>query len=164
MLNRRHSFDPRWMTYHRKVVRGPMMSTIQWWRPEGDLRWDAQTNELAGAAKILLWEGPARVQDNKDWRARDAHSASDPQMLQYVRVQIPLDDPDAGPPPPLNVQDIGIVVDAEVSSNSSWPLDRELSRWRLHVRNTLNSSYPWLRNVLCVIDLSADTPIPQEGS
>ena len=152
MLNARRTLDARWMEHHRKTVKGFMISHIEIYRGAEDPRWDAATDSIVGPEPVLLWKGPARLQANKDWRARDVRSASDPQMIQFIRVQVPMNDPVAGRVPHLRPSDTIRVLDGHVPDN--WELDPDLARWRLRVRNTLNSSYPWLRNILCGVDIS----------
>jgi hypothetical protein len=134
-----------------------MIATIEIYRVDDTHpRWDADTNELDNDGLELLWSGMARVQDNKDWRARTAEAANDPQMIQYVRVQIPLDqhlqDGTVNRVPHLDVGDLVRVV--EPDPESSWALDPDLSNWVLRIRNTMNSSNPWLRNLLCGVDMT----------
>lgn len=151
MLNARRSLDPRWITNHRRAAEGFMISTIEIYKQSASLpTWNPDTNDLSDDGIEVVWSGYARIQDNKDWRARDVASAGDPQMLQYVRFQIPLNK--SGPVPHIPPGYLIRVLD--VDAESSWFLDPDLSNWTFRVRNTVNSSYPWLRNILCIVDLS----------
>lgn len=153
MLNLRPSQDKRWRTHHRLAAEGWMSADIAIYREfnPGEVRWDAETNEIVGSQFEMLWTGRARVQPNKDWRARSVESASDPEMVQYIRVQIPLKKD--GPVPHLNVADIIRVLPPDPAG--TWEHDRDLESWIFRVRNTGNSSNNWLRNILCGTDLSA---------
>lgn len=144
-----------------------MISHVRIFRIGGTTpRWDADTGQVTGVEEVFLWEGRARVQDNKDWRARHVRSASDPQIVQYVRVQIPLKrNYQSGlvdRVPHIYPGDIVEVLDADVMS--AYDLDPDLSSWRLRVRNSVNSSYPWLRNLLCGTDVSEESLLAGEDS
>lgn len=111
---------------------------------------DPETGEYSGGDLVQLWSGKARIQPNKDWRARTVESASDPQMLQYTRVQIPLSKD--GPVPTIRVQDV--IAVQEMEDTDDWVFNHTLDAWTLYVRNALNSSNRWLYNLLCSSDLS----------
>lgn len=156
-LNSRRSMDKRWITHHRNVTHGFMISQVKIARiSQGVPFWDPETGEIAGDGLTVLWEGRARLQDNKDWRARDVLTASDPQMVQFIRVQIPLRED--GPVPHFEVDDYVLVQPPD--PQSTWTHDLDLQSWTLRLRNSLNSSYPWLRNLLCSVDVSEDTFVP----
>lgn len=151
MLNARRSLDPRWIRHHRLVPEGFMIHDVVLYRMSGDpVVLDPTTGEYSGGDLVELWRGPARIQPNKDWRARTVESGSDPQMLQYTRVQIPLSK--SGPVPDIRVQDI--VAVQEMEDTTDWVFNHTLHSWTLYVRNALNSSNRWLYNLLCSSDLS----------
>lgn len=161
-LNSRRSLDPRWIVHHRSVPEGYMIVSIVVERIFGVPVWDPETNELVeGSGLEEIWRGRARVQANKDWRVRNIATASDPQQVHYVRVQIPLRKDNI--PPHFHTQDIIRVLEPEDPS-SQWGelFDEDLLNYTLRVRNPLNSSNPWVRNILCVVDLSESRdPRPQ---
>lgn len=158
-LNSRLSQDPRWTRHHRTVVEGWMSADVVIERQQGVPVWDPVSNDLISGSIVELWRGAARVQGNKDWRVRNIQSASDPQFDQFVRVQIPLDG--ANPPPRVEAMDIIRVVPPD-DPNSQWYHDPDLEFWTMRVRNTVNSSNPWLRNILAVIDVTeTDQPRPE---
>src|SRR5690554_7871126 len=85
------------MLHHRRVPKGFMLRGIEIHVQNAPVSgWDPETNELIGGGTSVIWTGKARIQGNKDWRARSVRSGNDPQMLHYVRVQIPF-----GPNNPL---------------------------------------------------------------
>lgn len=143
-----------------------MIASIEIYRQEDARpRWDEESGELIGGGLETLWTGQARVQDNKDWRARAVRAASDPQLVHYVRVQIPLLQHDEGITtrvPHLRRGDLIRVV--EPDPDSFWALDPDLSKWVLRIRNTVNSSNPWLRNILCGVDPTEQVWDQLEGS
>ena len=75
---------------------------------DGRAEWDPVTGDVVGPNSEFVWTGPARVQDNKDWRARNVEAGTDPQMVQYARIQIPIT-PD-NEPPVIEVNDIIYVL------------------------------------------------------
>lgn len=146
-LNTRRSMDPRFPLHHRSVAEGFMAATIQIFRRTGDetdITWSVETGGNVPAMDTL-YIGQARLQHNKDWRARFRDAASDPVVQQAIRVQIPLSDC-----PPVNTSDIIKVLDA--------PYDRSLEQYTLHVRNSLNSSNAWVHNILCDVDMTFTNP------
>lgn len=151
-LNRRRSLDPRWLTHHRSVPAGFMLATITINRVSDPLAaWTPQNQGQVGTLD-QLWRGQARIQSNKDWRVRHVDSANDPQMVQFVRIQIPLK---AGnPPPSLHTADM--IYAEPPDPDSSWEHARDLSRYTYYVRNQLSSSNEWVRNILCAVDLSEE--------
>lgn len=154
-LNRRRSLDPRWMYHHRSVPAGWMAAQVQITRRSSTQgEWDPVTGTLT-TERELVWEGPARIQPNKDWRVRYVESGTDQQLMQIVRVQIPLRD--SNPPPLIKAMDIITVMRSDPASQ--WTPDTDLPHWRMVVRNMLNSSNPWLRNISAVVDVSD----PQAG-
>lgn len=160
-LNSRRSMDPRWITRHRSVPEGWMNADLMIQRTQADPEWDSTTNELVGGGLQELWTGRGRVQPNKDWRVRNIESASDPQQNQYVRVQIPLRK--NGTVPHLHTNDIVRALPDD--PDSAWYYDDQLEFFTLRVRNPINSSNPWVRNILCISDLSeSDQPRPEVGS
>src|SRR5690625_438301 len=150
MINARPSLDPRWVYRHRSVPFGFMSVPVTITRrEEGPPVWNPETGTLEGSS-VFVWQGPARIQPNKDWRVRYVESGTDPQLMHIVRVQIPLR-PD-NMPPLIKGADI-ITIDAPDEA-STWVPDEDLSRWRLIVRNMINSSNAWVRNNSAVVDLS----------
>lgn len=150
-LNARRAIDPRWLTHHRRTAEGFMLRTIEIYVQDSPAAgWDPATNELIGGTRTMIWDGRARVQGNKDWRARSVLAAGDPQMVHYVRVQIPFTKD--GPVPHIPVDAIIEVKAADPDSN--WRHDDDLGAYTLRVRNTVNSSNPWVRNLLCGVDVS----------
>lgn len=152
-LNSRRSLDPRWIVHHRSVPEGWMSVRILAQRAIGVPTWDPETNELTNGNLETIWYGRARVQSNKDWRVRNVQTASDPQQVHYVRVQIPLRK--NGIPPHFHSQDIIRVLEP-LDPTTQWGelFDEDLTQYTLRVRNAINSSNPWVRNILCAVDLS----------
>lgn len=158
-LNLRRSLDPRWITNHAIVPKGFMIVQISLHRVvDGRAEWDPATGDVAPGNFELIWEGQARVQGNKDWRARHVETAVDPQMVQYARIQIPLTPNNR--PPQIETDDVIFVKTPD--PESTWRHDEDLTRYTFRVRNALNNSNPWLRNLLCGVDLT-EQPNPLGG-
>lgn len=157
-LNARRSLDPRWLTHHRRVVKGFMLRDVIIYALDTNApaaHWDPETNTMVGEERQLLWEGQARIQGNKDWRARSVEAGGDPQMVHYVRVQIPF-----GPDNPVPHIPVAALIEVQpVPSESTWVHDDDIMAWTLRVRNSVNNSNPWVRNLLCGTDVS-EAPIP----
>jgi hypothetical protein len=150
-LNARRSLDPRWIRHHRSVVEGFMIHPIQILRmAPGRQSWDPLTQTIVGGEPEEIWAGPARIQPNKDWRARSVESGVDPQMVHYTRVQISLNK--GQPVPHIRVADM--VVAQEKTDTDDWVFNHTLSAWTMFVRNAVNSSNRWVYNLLCSADLS----------
>jgi hypothetical protein len=154
-LHLRRALDPRWLTHHRRVARGFMTRQIEIHvQITPAAGWDPVTDTLTGGGTTLLWTGEARVQGNKDWRARSVLAAQDPQMVHYVRVQIPFDEDNEVPDIPVDA----IIKILPPDPDSTWAHDDDLGTHLLRVRNNVNSSNPWLRNLLCGVDVSEVIP------
>jgi len=104
----------------------------------------------------LVWRGYGRVQPNKDWRARTRNHANEFNATHAMRVQIPINKNLLGAVYDVdgNIVSYGIepifakdfvlrVMEAGVSGTE------ELVGVPLTVRNALNSSTPWVHNLLC---------------
>lgn len=150
-LNSRRALDPRWIVHHRSVPEGFMIHGVTLWRMEtARPEWDPETGGITGGELIPLWTGRARIQPNKDWRARYVESGSDPQMVHYIRVQIPLRK--NGEPPIIRPYDVFTAADPP--DTDDWNFNHDLDAWTLYVRNSTNSSNRWVYNLLCGTDIS----------
>jgi len=139
-LNLRPSLDARWTRHHRSVPAGFMLATVRLsLSDDGAAVWDPDTGEVTAPVEVL-WTGQARCQPNKDWRARSRVAADDPITMHALRLQIPLKDT-----PPIPIGTVVRVLDC--------PDDPDLETFVFRVRNPLNSSNPWLRNILCDVDV-----------
>src|SRR5690625_5501986 len=93
MINARPSLDPRWVYRHRSVPFGFMSVPVTITRrEEGPPVWNPETGTLEGSS-VFVWQGPERIQPNKDCRVRYVESGTDQQLIHVVRVQIPLAPP-----------------------------------------------------------------------
>lgn len=153
LMNRR-SVDPRWMYASRKVPSGLMEAIIEIFRPapqDSEPVFDPTTGTWSGGAPLYLFRGNARVQPNKDWRARNREFAREETAEHAVRVQVEFGsnkiDGSDGVLPEFRLGDRVRVI--------SSPHDTALQDYIFTVRNPISSSNAWLRNLLCDVDLGA---------
>lgn len=141
-LNLRPSMDPRWARHHRTVPAGWQPATILIARRAPTTAdWNPVTNVVVGGELTSIYWGQARIQPNKDWRARRRNGENSPMVQHAVRIQAPQD---------LCPQtEVGDVVGVFVS-----PYDEGLQEYVFHIRNPLESSNSWGRSFLGDIDLT----------
>ena len=155
VLNRRVTMPVNWSQHHRVPVKGAMQATIRILRRPSSgstaVNWTPETGGVTQGIR-LVWEGQARVQSNKDWRARRRSGRGDPMIQHAFRVQIPLRD-ENGLVPPVDVED-GIQVIAA-------PNDEDLMRQTMTVRNNSVGSNPFNKNLLCDVDLTWDNGLDE---
>lgn len=106
---------------------------------------------------VLLYRGPARVANNKDWRARVRTQRGDMGTNHAMRVQVPIHTC-----PPVYANDLVRVVSGllDPEGNPAPMPDPDLANYLFHVRNPLMSSNAWLRNVLCDVDAAHPQTLP----
>lgn len=151
-LMTRRSMDPRWVYASRKVPSGFMEAIVEIFRPaaqDDDPIFNPDTGEWTGGQPTYLFQGRARVQPNKDWRARNREFAREETAEHAVRVQVEfgsntLDGSD-GALPEFRIGD-------RVKVTYS-PHDEALKDYLFTIRNPISSSNAWLRNLLCDVDL-----------
>jgi hypothetical protein len=145
-----------WSQHHRVPVKGAMQAVIQVLRRPTSgstaVEWTPATGGVTQGI-VPIWEGKARVQSNKDWRARRRSGRGDPMVQHAFRVQVPLRD-ENGLVPAFDVEDLIRVIEA--------PNDEDLLRWRMVVRNNSVGSNPFNKNLLCDVDLTWDLGMPGE--
>lgn len=149
LLNRR-ALDPRWAWHQRSVPIGHMFIVCEIFRRVGDVAnysYDPATGGLDAPPMVLLYRGQARAATNKDWRARVKTIRGDSGVAHAVRFQVPERES-----PPIHAHDVVRVIDS--------PADQELTHFVFHVRNMMMSSAPWLRNLLCDVDVAHPNVLP----
>lgn len=143
-LNARPSMDPRWPLHHRSVPEGFQVATILIVRRQDvPPTWDPLTGATSGDSIETIYFGKARLQPNKDWRARRKVAENAPMVQHAFRVQMPSKEC----PPVLWGDIIACFTDP-------FNDDSDLTRYLLHVRNPTESSNTWGRSVLCDLDLT----------
>jgi hypothetical protein len=164
LLSRR-ALDARWPWHHRSVPIGHMNAVCEVFRRSGDVNdygWDPETGSLSHQADpgnpdswpfmTLLYRGPTRGANNKDWRARTRTTHGDSGTVHAVRFQVP-----QRTCPPIHAHDILRVLSA--------PPDQEMTHYIFHVRNMMMSSNMWARDLLCDVDVAHAQllPPPNQG-
>lgn len=143
-LNDRVMMHTNWPLHHRRVVNGSMKATIRILRRNTDgseaVEWDPVTGGVSTGVTIL-WTGKARVQHNKDWRARRRSGRGDMMIQHAFRVQIP-----HRGVPFIDAEDVVQIIRS--------PYDPDLERYTLYVRNSTVGSNPFNQNLLCDFDVT----------
>jgi hypothetical protein len=139
MLNGRSQIDPRWQTHHGPVVAGFMLASVKFIRKQPNFvrSYDQATSTWNTTGFTTVWQGPARIQPYGI--IGDQIVAQDTTGRRLMRVQI--EAMDSG----VMLDDMGIILDGG--------LDPELTKFTLEVRGTINSSNPWVTDIVCEADL-----------
>jgi hypothetical protein len=175
-LNTRPSFDPRFPFHHREVARGAMLCTGVLYRVTPVSPGTSSWNYLAtdpkdrtpgtSAPGVAIYQGQARVQPNKDWRARKQSSRDETYVEHAVRIQLDFLRNELreqlltkGITQTLNEQPVIRVGDAfKVTgvhkSLDGLPVDTQLMEYTYRVRNITSSSNSWVINLLCDNDVT----------
>lgn len=136
--------DVRWPLHHRSVPVGWQVADVIIGRKDGtETVWDPDTGAITGGGFDFVFLGKARLQPNKDWRARRKDSKNSPMVEHAIRVQIGMECP-----PVLVADYIGVLLA---------PYDDALERYVIHVRNPVESSNTWGRSFLADMDLTENS-------
>lgn len=151
----RGTLDPRYFRHAVPVIEGDMIATIEISVPFDGTQepyWDDATGAWVSPAAVLIWQGKARIQPNKDWRARNREWSMENTAEHAIRVQLNLAKNllvprEAWPADPVDIQHGHIV---HVIDNPDDPL---LTNYLMTVRNPIGASDSWHRTLLCDVDL-----------
>lgn len=139
-------FHPKFFYHARPVVNSVMMATVEIYRPTGEMpEWDGGTG-MANNMFTLIWRGKARIQPNKDWRARPREFAGEFTATQAVRIQVPIGGNELGEDIEFRKDDEVVAVELDVIGGE------QIVGNRYFVRNALTSSNLWVFNLLCDVD------------
>lgn len=157
MLNTRSIFDPRFTRAVAQVGQGGMTSSVLVRRPlpeDSPLRggWNYEEGKHIGEEFQTLWAGPARVQPNKDWRAKSYEFASTTTAIQACRFSLPLADGAWNGALSASEREFRDEDQIIIQSNAFDHLDA-IKRFVYIVRNGLVSGNAGLQNILCDVDL-----------
>lgn len=139
-------FHPNWFYHARPVVESAMIAEVEIYEPTSEpVEWQPGVG-ITNDPLILRWKGKARIQPNKDWRARDRDFSGEFDSVHAIRVQVGInknkyDSPDASED--FAKSWIVVVTDCPVQGSEVNIGDRY---W---VRNAKMSSNLWLHNLLC---------------
>lgn len=150
----RGMIDPRYYRHPMLGLEGDYTSLIDIIRPRGgaEQTWVEAEERWTNVDVEPMWRGMARVQPNKDWRARNRTWASEQTAEHAVRFQFNLAKnhlvPKSEWPAPLVDIQHGDIV--RVQSN---PNDPVLELYQFTVRNPIGASDNWHRTILCDANL-----------
>lgn len=142
-LNSRPSLHPKWVYHNRSVPAGFQTCTVDIVRQDLASRvYNASTNTWDSGADEI-WTGKARIQPISNSVERTI--MTNDSFIRQVQVEISFDGntmADIRPGDYLRV------------TNS--PYDANLTKFIYIVRSVINSSNPWLRTLVCEVDMEAD--------
>jgi hypothetical protein len=149
-LNSRGSVDPRWIFHNRSVALALHLANVSIYNEaSSDQQYDPLTNTWTGS-KAIKWEGKARIQPIGG--ATGGGDVYNPTMFQGVRVQLAYGRNEltgvTDTMPDFRMNDRMIVTSA--------PFNAELEKFIFTVTGVLNSSNPWEKTLLCVVDTELD--------
>ncbi len=142
-LNNRSALDPRWAYHNRPVARSFMNCNVSVFHQglEGQ-EYNAVTNEWLNSA-TEIWSGSARIQPLSN--STNVNAISNETKSRRVQMQLDLT---GGPMVDIRPGDYIVVEDS--------PIDSFLESYVYIVREAINSSNPWVRTVVCDVNLEAD--------
>lgn len=155
LLVGRGTLHPAYFRHATPVIEGDMVALIEIKKPYSGATepvWNEATQEWAYDANEVVWRGMARVQPNKDWRARNREWAQENTAEHAIRVQINLykNMLYPWPAPPVDLKHGYIVT---VVNNPNDPI---LERYMFTIRNPIGASDNWHRTLLCDANLGSD--------
>lgn len=139
-----------------------MLARVTVFQPTGETpEWDGGDG-LTGAFWNRVWFGQARIQPNKDWRARPKEVGGVFDATQAVRVQIPIGKNELGAVK-VDGKFVTYGIDPEFAKDFRVDIDfmpttgsKVMETKQLIVRNALISSNAWAYNLLCDVGTNAN--------
>lgn len=154
-LNRRTVFDPRFTAGMGRTANASMTNKVLIRRPKQSTeqgKWDYDLGAYIGTDYTELATPLARVQPNKDWRARSEFFGNDLTAFQAVRIDIPLAYIEWGDEVSGDERYI-IPQDEIIVTRSFFPNLEMLTNYVFVVRNSLPSGNAHQFNLLCDANL-----------
>lgn len=147
-------FHPNFFYMPRRTVETPMIARVRVAKPTGNPSEWVPGVGMSGGNYETMWEGRARLQPNKDWRARPREQVGEFEAVHAIRVQLPIGKNEYGAtvvdgktiyaPDPMFAKDWVVhVLDTRVIGAQNLEGDR------YYIRNAKNSANLWLYNLLC---------------
>lgn len=168
MLNARGVIDPRFALRNRAVATGAMIAEVRVLHPTAPAKsWNPfsdDPNDRVFAASTLKsyanhYVGRARVQPNKDWRARRYQWNTESVADHAVRIQIDLTGntvvngdklyPEQQAFEAGGMHNGDIVVVSHVPAPYGLMLEPMIAQFQYVIRNISASSNSWVRDLLC---------------
>lgn len=149
-------FHPDFFYMPRPTVNSAQLAKVRVLHPTGATAHWVPGSGISTDMYDAIWEGQARLQPNKDWRARPREVQNEYGAVHAIRVQLPIgmnlfgatyDENDQvtayGPEPAFSKDDVVLVLESPVIGSETLVGDRYV------VRNAKNSANLWLHNLLC---------------
>lgn len=148
-------YHPLFATHPRLGLETSMTDLIEIRKPTGDPAQWVPGQGMEGDAYELVYRGPARVQPNIDWRARDRNHAGELTATLAVRIQTPFGKNEIGQVLDGDGEVVSYGDDPLISKDymvnvisSSAPDAEPLTEYTFVVRNAVQASEKWLRTFL----------------
>jgi hypothetical protein len=156
MLNSRGIFHPLFATHPRTTVNSAQLARVEVYEPTGNTADWTPGVGIADNLETLVWKGQARVQPNKDWRARPREFGGEFDATHAIRVQLGIGKNEVGATldvdnkivtygPDVMFHKDFIVVPIFLPVNGTEVMEGQ----KLYVRNAEISSNAWVYNLLC---------------
>lgn len=147
-------YHPLFATHPRVGLNTSMTDRVEIFKPTGTVvePWSLETGIPTGAYE-LVYRGPARVQPNIDWRARDRNYAGELTATMACRVQLPIGGNELGEDVMIS-KDYQVQVIATGADAAPW-----LHEYAFVVRNAMQASQKWLYTFMA----DAGTRIVDDG-
>lgn len=136
-------FHPQFKYHARPTVESAMRDRIEIFEPTGQPAQWVPGQGMTDNVWRLVYRGPARLQPDQDWKARDRNFASEHTAVLAIRIGIPVHgnelDP-ADPTAPFIAKGYKVVVIDPDPESAEW-----LEGSDLIIRNPLQATQKWLR-------------------
>lgn len=149
-LNSRPALDPRWAYHNRPVAQSFMTCAVSISHQglEG-VEYDATTNTWSDNA-VIVWSGKARIQPIST--SNNINTLTNDSKVRRVQVEIDFSGNEvsgsSGAMADIRPGDYLMVTDS--------PVDPMLQNFIYIVRDVIGSSTPWVRTLICDVNLEAD--------
>lgn len=161
-LANRTLLTPEWAFWHRNSVAGSMMCRVSLTSVSGryNTAWTPKDgfSNVKPVDELEVYRGIARVQPNKDWRARKQKFETEAVTEHAYRIQLAFDgqeleDNDGNPLPfpAIHAEDRVRVI--QVQSLRGIEVDPAIKDLVYIVRNSVAGSNYWVRTLLCDVIL-----------
>lgn len=157
-------FHPDFFYMPRRSLNTTQIVEVEVYERTGETTQWTPVAGMSGNIYNLVWRSNARLQPNKDWRARPREFSKEFDDVHAVRIQLPIGKNLFGaeydPLDPTKIIAYGVdpdwAKDYEVRVVSSRVTGTErLDGTTYVVRNAINSGNAWLYNLLCDVGTKA---------
>lgn len=149
-LNSRPALDPRWAYHNRPVAKSFMNCAVSVYHQGLDgVEYDASSNTWTDNA-VVIWSGNARVQPIST--ASDANTLTNDSKTRRVQVEIDFSSNEVAG----SAGAMSDIRPGDYLRVTSSPVDPMLQNFIYIVRDVIGSSSPWVRTLMCDVNLEAD--------